>query len=185
MNSNNVLPGMVSEDVEMFVDNKELKVIQSGRIIPFCEVSLSVIELLKENINKNIDVKLALHDLHPTSEIKRIEQFAMCRFGGLDFKGDISNGILQDGEYWPCPRKGNCAHEGVLCKLPIVNDYRLTNEDVLLMQLSSTEKTNEVIASEMNLPMGTFHLKKKNLYGNLGTMCKQTVARLSSFLNLI
>jgi hypothetical protein len=185
MNSTNVLPGMLNDDVEIFVDGDKLKVIQSGKIIPFSEVSFVIIETLREAINQSIDVKAALHDMHPNSEMKRIEQFAICRFGGLDFTGDLVNGILQDGEYWPCPFHGTCEHEGTLCKLPKINNHRLTKEDVRLMQLTSSEMTNEVIASEMKLALGTFHLKKKILYSNLETMCKQTVARISTSLNLI
>ena len=141
-------------------------------------------QYIKE-INKNKEVKLALHDFHPTSEIKRVEQFAMCRFGGLDFQGDIKNGELQDGEYWPCPNHGKCQFEGILCKLPLVNGQRLTKQEVDLIKLSSTDKTNDVIAEDLGIPLGTFHQLKHKLYEKFFVQTKQELTKLSAFLNII
>jgi hypothetical protein len=61
----------------------------------------------------------------------------------------------------------------------------LTNDDIKLMQFSSTEMTNEVIAEEMNMPLGTFHKAKAQLHQILGIQTKQGITRLCSFLNLI
>ena len=80
-----VYPGMICDSVEFFLHENQLKAIQNGKIKTFAELSFATIEVLKEEINKDKEVKLALHEFHPTSDIKRIEQFAMCRFGGLDF----------------------------------------------------------------------------------------------------
>lgn len=178
-------PGMLCNATEFFNDGDQIKIIQSGRILPFCEISSATMQILDEAIQADKQVNLELHDMHPTSKMKRLEQFARCRFGGLDFEGDIENGILQDGEYWPCPNHGNCKSEGILCKLPIYNKQRLTKEDVLLLQLTATNKTNEVIGEEMNKPMGSFHKAKKSLYQKLSIQTKQEGAMVSFLLNLI
>jgi len=184
-NSTNLLPGMVDKDVEMFVQNNELQVIQGGKIIPFAELAFATISILDEEIAKDKEVQLALHDMHPTSKIKRTEQFAKCRLGGLDFNPDIKDNVLQDGEYWPCPKRGNCPHEGILCKLPVINGKRLTQTEVKIMQLSSTEVTNEVMAEVLEVPLGTLHKFKKILYDFLGIQTKQEATLLSKFFNLI
>lgn len=178
-------PGMEGSATEFFLSGNELKIIQNSKILPFCEISFATQQILKEAINEDVDAKLALHDMHPTSSIKRLEQFAKCRFGGLDFQGDIKEGQLQDGEYWPCPNHGNCPHEGILCKLPTFNEQRLTKQDVLLLQLTATNKTNEAIGDTMNLPMGSLHKAKKYLYEKLGIQTKQEGVIISIFLNLI
>lgn len=186
MNTVKVYPGMMCDAVEFFQHGNQLKAIQNGKVKSFSELSFATIQILKEEINKDKEVKLALHDFHPTSEMKRIEQFALCRFGGLDFSGDIKNGELQDGEFWQCPNHGNCPHEGLLCKLPKVNDERLTKQEVQLMQLTSTDKTNEVIAEELGVPLGTFHQIKQKLYRKLGyVQTKQEVTLIATLLNLI
>ena len=183
--TNRMYPGMGCSATEFFLSNNEMKIIQNSKILPFCEISFATQQILQEAINEDIDVKLALHDMHPTSNMKRLEQFAKCRFGGLDFQGDIKDGELQDGEYWACPNHGNCPHEGTLCKLPTYNEQRLTMQDVQLLQLTATNKTNEVIGDEMELPMGSFHKAKKYLYEKLGIQTKQEGVMISIFLNLI
>ena len=186
MNQNsNILPGMVCNSVEFFVVENVVKAILSGKIIDFTEIPIGIAELLREEINKDENVKLALFDMHPDSEWKRLEQFVKCRLGGLDFQGDIKDGKIQDGEFWDCPLRGTCPHEGVVCKLPVIDGYRLNSEDIKLMQLSSTEKTNEVIIEEMQIPAGTFHKRKAILHQNLHVQTKQSIAIISKHFNII
>ncbi len=184
-NTVTMYPGMVCSATEFFIENGETKIIQNAKVLPFCEISFGTQQILQEAINEDLNIKLALHDMHPNSSMKRLEQFAKCRFGGLDFQGDIKDGELQDGEYWPCPKRGTCPHEGILCKLPTYNNQRLTSQDVQLLQLTATNKTNEAIGEEMNLPMGSFHKAKKFLYVKLGIQTKQEGVFISLFLNLI
>jgi DNA-binding CsgD family transcriptional regulator len=183
--TNGMYPGMLCSSTEFFIAENETKIIQSGKILPFCEISLGTIRVLEEAINQDINAKLELHDMHPFSQMKRIEQFARCRFGGLDFAGDIKEGKLQDGEYWNCPKRGSCKSEGILCKLPIYNEQRLTKQDVQLLQLTATNLTNEAIGEKLNLPMGSFHKAKKFLYIKLGIQTKQEGVMISFLLNLI
>jgi DNA-binding CsgD family transcriptional regulator len=186
MSTSKVLPGMADCSVEFFDQDGEMKAIHQGKVIDFTELSFATIQMLKEHINQNKEVKLALHDMHPTSEFKRLEQFARCRFGGLDFEGDIKNGELQDGEYWTCSMHGNCPHEGVLCKLPKVEEERLTKVDIQLIQLLASNKTNEAIADEIGVPLGTFHLAKKWLYKKLGNIqTKQELTAVGYRLNIL
>lgn len=184
-NTVTMYPGMVCSATEFFIENGETKIIQNAKVLPFCEISFGTQQILQEAINEDLNIKLALHDMHPNSNMKRLEQFAKCRFGGLDFQGDIKDGELQDGEYWSCPKRGTCPHEGILCKLPTYNNQRLTSQDVQLLQLTATNKTNEAIGEEMNLPMGSFHKAKKFLYVKLGIQTKQEGVFISLFLNLI
>jgi hypothetical protein len=182
----NLLPGLTNEHVEMFVEKNDLKILKSGKVISFSELSFATISILNEAIAYDKEVRIALHDLHPNSQIKRTEQFAKCRFGGLDFKADIENGELQDGEYWPCPNRGNCPHEGVLCKLPIVNGERLSDQDIKLIQESTTDKTNEVIAEELGMPMGSYHKSKRKLHKKLGNIqTKQALTKIALQWNII
>lgn len=183
--TNRLFPGMGDLSTEFFNSDNSVKIIQNSKILPFCEISFATQEILQEAINSDLDTKLALHDMHPASGIKRLEQFVKCRFGGLDFQADIKDGQLQDGEYWDCPNRGNCPHEGTLCKLPVYNDKRMTMQDIQLLQLTATNKTNEAIGEEMDLPMGSLHKAKKILWMNLGIQTKQEGVMISFFLNLI
>jgi hypothetical protein len=186
MTNSNILPGMVNRSIEVFVVENETKAIHNGKVIDFSELPLGIVELLKEEIKKDTAVELALHDWHPFSEWKRVEQFATCRLGGLDHSDDITPcGKIQDGEYWNCPNRGKCQYEGTLCKLPVINNHRLNKEEIKLMQYSTTEMTNEVIAEEMNMALGSFHKAKAQLHQILGIQTKQGITKYCSFFNLI
>lgn len=183
--TNRQFPGMGDSSIEFFISEKETKVIQHGKVLPFSEIPFDTLKMLEKTIQEDIKINLELHDMHPNSKLKRIEQFARCRFGGLDFVGDIVNGKLQEGEYHDCPKRGKCAAEGILCKLPSYNGQNLSKQDIQLMQLLSTSKTNDVIADEMNLPMGSFHKAHHILYEKLEVQTKQEVTKIAYLLNLI
>jgi hypothetical protein len=61
----------------------------------------------------------------------------------------------------------------------------MSTEEIKLMQLSSTELTNDVIAEEMNMPLGTFHKAKAQLHQILGIQTKQGITKICSFFNFI
>ena len=184
-NCNKVYPGMINASTEFFIEDETLFVIQNKKIEPFSKLSASTIVLLEEEIEKASDVKKALFSLHPFSAEKRLKQFVSCRFGGLDFQADVKEGKLQEGEFWDCSKRGNCVHEGVLCKLPFFKNNVLTPKDIQLMKLIATNKTNEAIADEMNLPMGSFHKCKWQLYKKLEAQTKHEVVLAGVILNVI
>ena len=180
-----MLPGMLDDGIEFFVANDRVKVMSSGKVSEFTDLSFATIQILKDEINADVQVKLHLHDMHPNSEYKRLEQFVRCRFGGLDYTADLGPDGVQAGEYWDCPLRGSCPSEGVLCKAVSINGSTMDAQEVQLAKHLSTDQTNEVIAGEMNLPLGSFHLAKKNLYRKLGVSTKQEVSILSHRHNLI
>jgi len=184
-NMNKMLPGLLDDSIEFFVADDRVKVLSSGRVSEFTDLSFATIQILKDEINADMQVKLHLHDMHPHSEFKRLEQFVRCRFGGLDYTADMSHSGIQSGEYWDCPLRGSCASEGVLCKAVSINGSPMQAQEIQLAKRLSTDQTNEVIAGEMNLPMGSFHLAKKNLYRKLGVSTKQEVSILANRHNLI
>lgn len=182
---NTIYPGLLNDSLEFFSIDNKIKFFKNGKISNLSDISFTDVEIINEAIDSDTKIKQALVELHPSSGIARLEQFISCRFGGLDFKADIKDGMLQDGEYWPCPKRGNCAHEGILCKLPIINGNRLQEIEVKLIQLSTTDKKNEVIASILNLPMGTFHALKNIIHKKLGVQTKQELTKIAAAWNLI
>lgn len=180
-------PGLLGPDVEIFNDaDSGLKFLSNGQVKPFSQAPFALISILLEQLEREPEAKKILQDWHPDSPMKQIHQFAGCRFGGLDYEADIKDNQLQDGEYHPCPQRGGCSAEGILCKLPTINGNRLSMPMVNLMRLLSGTDTNEVIAEKMNLPLGSYHLLKKTLYALLGNVqTKQEVALISRDLTIV
>lgn len=181
-----VYPGMLCSGIEFFKDeNEQLKIVHSGRVESFSEAPYAVVQTLVDALAREIESKNILTEWFPDSNVARLEQFAWCRFGGLDFQSDIKENRLQDGEYHPCPKRGNCPGEGILCKLPLYNGIRLTVPMVKLMKMLCGNDTNEVVAEKMEMPLGSLHELKKKLYELLAVQTKQELALIARNLNLV
>lgn len=186
MTKNRIYPGMLDDNsVEIFVIDDQLKAIQNGKIISFTDFSFPLIQIIEEAMNADEKAVEALMQMHPGSNLRRIEQFAKCRFGGLDFTPDIKNGVIGEGDYWDCPLRNTCAHNGVLCKAPKINGQAITPEELQIIRFSATSTTNEVMAEELNLPFGTLHKMKQVLYEKCGVQTKQEMTVKALKLNLI
>lgn len=173
------------DSLEFFNTGSELKYFNQGRLRSFKDLPYSYIQIIRENIESDPALNTELMRMHPDSEMKRIEQFAICNFSGLDHEPDIQNGILQQGEYWDCPLRGNCISEGILCKPLTYKDHTINAVEISMIKLLITDMTNDIIASTMLLPLGTFHLFKKELYKKLCISTKQELTIIAIRLNII
>ena len=112
-------------------------------------------------------------------------QFASCRYGGLDFKADIVDYELQDGDYCECPNRGKCPAEGIICKPPKYKGVEISFFEIRILKHLVSTDTNENIASKLGLPQGSFNLAKTTLYKKLNIQTKQEAAMVAVELNLI
>lgn len=182
----NFYPGMNSNEVEFFTTGEELKVIQNGKIFPFTDINQNLLNILKDAMLNDSPAHNVLMTWHPNNESKQIEQFTKCRYGGLDFNPDIdSAGKLQKGEYWECSLRGSCKSEGIVCKQIQYNGHLIDNEEIKLIKLLVTDKTNDEIAEELQLKLGTLHFKKRVLYEKLEITTKQELTIFAFKYNLI
>lgn len=182
----NLLPGLVDQAIEFFNHENDLKFIQDGKIKSFMEAPASVLMILKENLDKNPEAKEILMDWFPNSEFNQLKKYTSCKFGGIDYTPDIIDNQIQEGEYWKCPFAGNCKGEGIVCTSPIYNGQKLSKQEIELIRLSTTDLTNEAIASEMKLPLGTFHKLKQLVYEKLGfVQTKQSLTKIAISINII
>lgn len=180
-----IYPGVLDANAEFFVFEDQVQLISNGTTTPFNEIPYTYHQLLRETLALELEASAILKEWHPDSEFHQLRTFAKCRFGGLDCTPDILDNKLHKGDYWSCPNRGNCKGEGVVCTLPTYNGHKLTATDVQFIKLLSSDLTNEAIASQMDLPMGTFHQKKKRLYDKLETPTKQGVALIGVSLNIV
>jgi len=180
-----IYPGLKCSSVEFFNDNKKVKAFSQGKIQDFYDLPFSILMVLRDALKNEHDADTVLKEWFPGSEMKRLEKFVSCRFGGLDFTPDIQNLTLGKGEYWDCPLRGVCKGEGIVCKPLTYNTETLTTHDIKAIRLLATSITNEALAGELNLPMGTFNLFKKQLYKKLNIQTKQEAVVIAVELNLL
>lgn len=181
-----LVPGLSKDNaIEFFELENDIKAVINGRIVDFTEVPLNIQDFLQEEIKKEPEVEAALHSLHPFSKQQRLKQYVACRFGGLDFHPDIKDGRVSSPDYKFCGIRNKCPFNGVICKSPEINGEKLTDQEIRLIKLLSTDKKNEVIADEMDIPLGTFHKIKKTLYEKAKVQTKQELTLLSFLKNFL
>lgn len=181
----NIYPGMLNDQEEFFRTENGVKVISSGSVIAFKDISKSTRDLLDREMMQDVQALKILEQWYPSNKLKQREKFVECRFGGLDHTPDIANNKLQDGEYWECSFRGNCKGEGKVCRSLKFKGQELNSQEIELMKLLSGIATNEAIADTLQISLGLFHKIKQKLYAKLSVQTKQEVALIAMSLNLV
>jgi DNA-binding CsgD family transcriptional regulator len=183
---NRIHPGLLCRSIEFFTGkNGKLKVLSGGKVREFSNSSYTHHQILKEAIAKEPETFKLLNEWYPHSELKRLIQFGSCRFGGLDYEPDVIDFKLQEGEYISCPVRHLCPGAGVLCQTPRYKGTIIEFNEVKIIQALATTDTNEAIADNLGMALGSFHLAKKILYDKLKIQTKQEAVLIGRDLNLL
>ena len=165
MNFDAIYPGMLDSSKEYFTKNGNLFLITNGKVQQFNEVEAhEELELLIETEPR---LKQTLINMVGKNLQDQQEQLAKCRFGGLNFSPDFSNDSKSKSDHIDCPKRGNCIGENIVCQPIFINGVEVTELEINLLKELATEKKNEAIASDLNLPLGTFNVSKTQLYRKL------------------
>lgn len=182
-----LLPGMTDTGTEFFTDqNGKIRAITNGQIINFENISPYLYRKVNEVMHADRQALQILKQWFPHSETEQLKKFVSCRFGGLDYRADFDkDNAPQCGEYVECHLRGNCIGEGIVCKSVQANGKELNLQEIQLLRLISTPKTNESISDMLGIPLGTFHKIKKNLYRKLAIQTKQEALSFAYRLGLL
>lgn len=101
---------------------------------------------------------------------KIVNRFCKCNFGSIDNVPDVKNGVF-NFERVPCPLRGECRLEGVVCGPEFEN--KVSNAEMRVMKLVHQSKTAEEIADELYLSVFTVRNHLRNIYSRLGLHNRQ------------
>lgn len=188
MTSTRLYPGMCDDSLEIFFhsEEKELKAIYSGQVIPFADVPAERKIFLREIIEQETETQQALQEMCGSDPAKQLEQLAACRFGGLNFQPDYttSEGVAH-ADYVECPLRGSCVGCGIVCRDMEYNGEALGATDIDAIRLMASDHKTELLAEELNMPLGSFHVYRTNLFRRIGVKSKPELARVGVELGLI
>ena len=158
-------PGMLDNSKEYFEAEGNVFLIAKGTVQIFDDVQYhEELELIIETETK---LKQTLKKMVGENKKNQQKQLAKCRFGGLNFSPDFSNDSKSTSDHIDCPKRGNCIGENIVCQPIFINGVEVTELEINLLKELATEKKNEAIASDLNLPLGTFNVSKTQLYRKL------------------
>ena len=95
-----------------------------------------------------------------------VTRFLKCNFSPIDNKPDIHNGSFCNFEFVPCPIRGECPHEGVVCGPQFKPSLR--RAEIKVMQKWYEGLNEDEIAALLCLSPYTIHNHIRNAYARLG-----------------
>lgn len=103
-------------------------------------------------------------------EYRTVHRFIRCNFGEYDqLRLDINHrGQLQFEEV-RCPLRGECRHEGVICKPEL--DTHLTEREMEVFRLIAANLQTDAIAEELHISPCTVNRHRENIKAKTHTSC--------------
>ena len=175
MNATRLYPGMCDDSLEIFFhpEEQKLKAIENGSVKDFSSVSAKKKRFLTSIIENDTQLAEVLDGMFPGDNDAQVEKLAQCRFGGLNFQPDYCAATnTQNHDIIDCSIRSTCPGSGIICKNLSYQGEELTHTDVLAIQLMASDHKTEVLAEELHMPLGTFHVYRTKFFNRLGVKSK-------------
>lgn len=123
-------------------------------------------------------------ELMKVPENKSLEQFGICRYGGLDDKPDF-DGEESNHEWFNCGRRGHCPGEGLVCKSMKAEFGLLSPRLIQYLGFIAQGKSDPEIADEMGVGINTVHNIRERAKISTGLSSKPALAAFAVQKNMI
>lgn len=121
------------------------------KLLPFYHMDKSVIFKLLDEYKADKKAQTGMELMH-IPEDKQLEQFGMCRYGGLDNQADFE-GEKTHPEWHDCGRRGHCPGEGLVCKSMRLPGGLISPRMIQFLQLLCNGLSDQDIADEMGIAL--------------------------------
>lgn len=188
MSATRLYPGMCDGSLEIFFhpEEQQLKAIEGGTVKPFTAVTESRKLFLYNILQDEPATAAALERMVPNDPKGQVEKLAKCRFGGLNFQPDFCPDTeAQSYDFVECDQRGTCPGCGIVCRNLEYHGEQLDSVDVKAIRLMATDHKTVLLAEELGMPEGTFHVYRTKLYRRIGVKSKPELARVGVELGLI
>lgn len=187
--SQNVKIGMnrLLSNYEIIAIDRQVSLIApDGALFPIDRV----LEALAEEIEVSYpNAFKALSDLYAESALNRtyylkliVSRFVRCNFSPADNRPDIRNGSFCNFEYVPCPLRGECKLENIVCAPKYKPSLRASELRVMRMWFEGYDE--EEIADALNISQYTVHNHIRNAYARLGVHSRSEFIKYAVLHNL-
>lgn len=180
-----ILPGLIDEHTEIFEHDSKAFAIHKGQTIDFLDLPEEYKNTIWNDILNEEGVFETLEMNGFISKESKLEKVAICRYGRLDTKADISNDYQLSHEHYDCAVRESCPMEGIVCKSVTYNGHILSPFELKMISLLATEDTLPVVAEKMKVCQNTFDSRKKVLFEKFGVLSRPRLVALAFFANLI
>lgn len=174
--------GLLDNNVEFFVDD-DLKALglTNRQVIDFVDFPEEMLAAVDDKISEQPAKAAELDKMGITDRMERIHQYLVCNHGGFDLVPDMINGELQEPEYWACPKRGQCKHEGILCDgLKTDSGEYLSQREIEILRMvadgiQEAEIAERLFISPLTVAKHTSNIRNKTR--------RNSIAQLVNFVN--
>lgn len=166
---------MLINDLEFFTYEDEVWYRQEDKVVKLAQSDtgliaglLNIIEVFYPDAFEALGREYAACARNiPYYNFKRVSRFIRCNFSQLDNIPDVkANGDFQF-EYIPCPLRGECRYDRVIC-CPKFN-HKLSQAELPVMTMWANGASVDEIADELCLSPHTVHNHIRNAYKKAST----------------
>lgn len=97
---------------------------------------------------------------------RMVQRFCKCNFGNIDNVADIDATGRFHLECVPCPLRGECRAEGVICRPEF--DSRLSDAELRVLRLWYRGMSKEEVAEQLYLSVHTVNNHIRNAFARIG-----------------
>lgn len=164
-------------DVEFVAIQKNMTVMlfQAGKAKPFRKLKPLYFALINNQFMDDRPAQDYFRTLETEqgvrfSTLRKIELYTYFLWGSLDHKPDIKDDVLQPSENFR--HVLNCPSIRFTYKHFTLNNVRLCQRDLIIIDMSAEGLVDEAIAQELGIAVATLNCHKKNLFTRTGAECK-------------
>lgn len=177
----NTLPGIFDDHCELMAHGDQLYGMHQGKALPFRELPWKLRQLLRIELEDDLDASRALDLWGIDDPDDRLEQFAWCRFGGVDNAADLTADGQLEPDFHQCGARGRCPFEGIIC----VNKHRLTKRERQVLTRVARGELQKNIAADLGISEVTVAKQRKSLFNKTGARSSVDLTRFALEHNYI
>lgn len=178
-------------EVEFYIYDDELWCRVDGDVVKVDERSTSIIDSMYDKMERFYPKALsALQEYYKSSSVNTryykylvVRRFCKCNFGRLDTtEDDVTEGGAMRMERVPCPMRGECKHENVVCMPTFESTLSSAEERVMRLVYEGYDK--EEIADRLFISANTAKVHIRNAYQRMGVHDKGEFIKYASEHNM-
>jgi DNA-binding CsgD family transcriptional regulator len=181
---NEIPAGLLNNDIEFFAhptENHRSDVIHNGNCFRVKEAPGHIKQLVDEDMARHPEKTAGLDILGFFDADGRREKYCRCCLGACNSIPDVIDGQIVHNEFWPCPDRGSCPAEGILCTKPTVGPAgaKLTRKEVEVLELIAKGLYDKEIAPKLKISAETLKVHKRHIMRKTGTNNKPELVLLA------